>query len=188
MNGERPFPIDESVIGGMVFESSDYDWRTFDFDHDVATVDGKLFGVLNAVDADLSDFNAQGGKLIVYHGWNDPGVMPQQTVDYYDSVVDFAAQATGGDGKVVVDDFARLFMMPGMGHCRGGTGPDQADFMGALATWVEDGTAPERIEARQVRDGEVTMTRPLCPHPQVARYRGRGDTNTAGSFECALPE
>lgn len=187
MNGETPFAIDNAVLGRMGFEDEGWDWTTFDFDHDVAAVDGKLYGVLNAVNPDLRDFRNSGGKLIVWHGWNDPGVMPQRTTDYHQQVVDFAAKATGADGREYTDEYMRLFMMPGVGHCRGGTGPDQADWMSAITDWVEDGQAPERIEASMVRDGEVTMTRPLCPHPQAAEYRGRGDTNDADNFVCAAP-
>jgi feruloyl esterase len=188
MNGETPFAIDQAVIGGMAFEDPDWDWRTFDFDRDVAAVDGKLYGVLNAINPDLRDFKNAGGKLIIYHGWNDPGVMPQRTIDFHEQIVDFAAKATGGDGRAYTDEYLRLYMMPGMGHCRGGTGPDQADFMSAIARWVEQDEAPASITASQVEDGETTMTRPLCPHPQVARYRGRGDTDLAQSFECAAAE
>jgi feruloyl esterase len=188
MNGRTPFAIDEAVIGGMVFENPEWDWRTFDFDRDVAIVDAKLFGVLNAVNPDLRDFKSNGGKLIVYHGWNDPGVMPLATVDFYDSLVDFASKATGEDGAQFTDEYLRLFMMPGVGHCRGGDGPDQADFMSALVSWVEEGKAPERIAASKVVDGEVTMTRPICPHPQTARYAGSGDPNDERNFECALAE
>jgi feruloyl esterase len=188
MNGREPFAIDTAVIGGMTFENPAWDWRTFDFDSDVELVDAKLYGVLNAIDPDLRDFKAQGGKLIVYHGWNDPGVMPKQTLHYYDNVVEHAGKATGGDGKAFTDEYLRLFMMPGMGHCRGGAGPDQADFMAAIAAWVEKDEAPERIVARKLQDGQVTMTRPVCPHPQAARYRGRGDANDERNFECAAPE
>jgi feruloyl esterase len=188
MNGKEPFAIDNAVLGGMGFENYEkWDWRTFDFDRDVALVDAKLFGTLNAVDPDLRDFKAQGGKLIVYHGWNDPGVMPQQTLDYYDSVVDYAGKSHGGDGKAYTDEYLRLFMLPGVGHCRGGVGPDQADWVAALAGWVEKGTAPTSITARREDQGKVVMTRTLCPHPQIARYKGRGDTNDARSFECAAP-
>lgn len=188
MDGEGPFFIDEAVIGGMAFEKQDWDWETFDFDRDVEHVNGKLAGVLNAVNPDLRDFKANGGKLIVYHGWNDPGVMPQRTVDFHEQLVDFAGKATGEDGRELTDEYLRLFMMPGMGHCRGGAGPDQADFMGAISAWVEDGEAPERIVATKTENGETAMTRPLCPHPQVAQYTGSGDPNDANSFECALPE
>jgi feruloyl esterase len=187
MNGETPFAIDNAVLGAMGFGDPNWDWRTFDFDRDVELVDAKLFGTLNAVDPDLRDFKKGGGKLIVWHGWNDPGVMPQQTIDYFDSVVEYAGKATGSDGAEFTDEYLRLFMLPGVGHCRGGVGPDQADWMAALAGWVEQGKKPDTITARMVRDGKTTMTRPLCPHPQVAQYKGRGDANDAASFECATP-
>jgi feruloyl esterase len=187
MNGETPFAIDNAVLGAMGFGDPNWDWRTFDFDRDVELVDAKLFGTLNAVDPDLRDFKKGGGKLIVWHGWNDPGVMPQQTIDYFDSVVEYAGKAMGGDGAEFTDEYLRLFMLPGVGHCRGGVGPDQADWMAALAGWVEQGKQPDTITARTVREGKTTMTRPLCPHPQVAQYKGRGDANDAASFECATP-
>jgi feruloyl esterase len=79
-------------------------------------------------------------------------------------------------------------MMPGMGHCRGGNGPDDADWMGTISNWVEHGLPPDVITARKLQDGKVTMTRPLCPHPQAARYKGKGDTNDAANFECAAPK
>lgn len=180
MNGRTPFSIDLPVLGGMGFENNNWDWTTFDFDRDVMLIDAKLAHVLNAVDPDLRDYRDQGGKLILYHGWNDPGVMPQRTIDYYDEIIDFTSRATGGDGRAFVEEFTRLYMMPGMGHCRGGAGPDRADFMSALVDWVENDQAPERIIASKA-DG--SMTRPLCPHPQVAVYN-RGDSNDAASFTC----
>jgi Tannase and feruloyl esterase len=189
MNGKEPFAIDAPVLGGMGFDNPRWDWRTFDFDHDVALVDAKLFGTLNAINPDLSDFKKRGGKLIVYHGWSDPGVMPQQTLDYWNSVRDFAGKSTGGDGGAYTDEFVRLYMLPGVGHCRGGVGPDQADWIGTLAGWVENGKAPTSIVAhRNDQQGKTTLTRPLCPHPQAARYKGKGDTNDARNFECAAPK
>ena len=82
------------------------------------------------------------------------------------------------------DDWLRLFMMPGMGHCRGGIGPDQADFLGAVEAWVEEGVVPDRITASRTRAGETDMTRPLCPYPAVAVWDGEGDADDAGSFVC----
>jgi feruloyl esterase len=187
MNGKEPFAIDVPVLGGMGFGNLQWDWRTFDFDRDAALVDAKLFGTLNAVNPDLADFKKRGGKLIVYHGWSDPGVMPQQTLDYVASVREFAGKSTGGDGGAYQDEFMRLYMLPGVGHCRGGVGPDQADWIGALAGWVEKGKAPASIEARREDQGKVVMTRPLCPYPQAAKYKGKGDTNDAKNFECAPP-
>jgi len=183
MNGRTPFFIDIPVLGGMGFENNEWDWRTFDFDQDVALIDGKLAHVLDAVDPDLRDFKAQGGKLIIYHGWNDPGVMPQRTIDYYNEVIAFADRATNGNGTAFTEEYTRLYMMPGMGHCRGGAGPDQADFISSLVDWVENDQAPEQIIASK---GDGSMTRPLCPHPEVAVYR-RGDTNDAESFRCEAP-
>ena len=180
MNGRTPFFIDIPVLGGMGFENDAWDWQTFDFDRDVALIDGKLAHVLNAVDPDLRDFRAQGGKLILYHGWSDPGVMPQRTIDYYNEIIAFADRATGGEGTEFTEEFTRLYMLPGVGHCSGGVGPDQADFMSAIVDWVESDEAPETIVARKA-DGSIT--RPLCPHPQVATYR-RGDANDPASFVC----
>jgi feruloyl esterase len=180
MNGTTPFAIDIPVLGGMGFENSAWDWRTFDYDRDVALIDAKLANVLNAVDPDLRDFKAEGGKLIIWHGWSDPGVMPQRTIDYYGEIIDFADRATGGDGAAFTDEYIRLYMLPGVGHCRGGAGPDQVDFMSSIVDWVERSEAPETIVATKA-DG--SMTRPLCPHPQVATYR-RGDVNDPASFVC----
>ncbi|HET8698056.1 MAG TPA: tannase/feruloyl esterase family alpha/beta hydrolase [Gammaproteobacteria bacterium] len=188
MNGQGPFNIDTAVLGGMAFRNPQWDWRTFDFDKDVTIVDNKLYGVLNAVDPDLRDFKNHGGKLVIYHGWADPGVMPQRTVDFYQEMIDFAAKAHGGDGVAYTNDFTRLYMVPGMGHCRGGNGPDQSDWMSVISGWVEHNKAPTSVVASSVRDGKVVTTRPLCPHPQVARYKGKGDTNDAANFECAAPK
>jgi len=180
MNGRTPFTIDIPVLGGMGFENDAWDWRTFDFDRDIEIIDAKLAHVLNAVDPDLRDFKAHGGKLIIYHGWSDPGVMPQRTIDYYNEIIAFADRATNGNGTSFTQDYTRLYMMPGMGHCRGGAGPDQADFMSAIVGWVEKDQAPSSIIAS---NGDGSVTRPLCPHPQKAVYR-RGDANDAASFRC----
>ncbi len=188
MNGKEPFAIDNAVLGGMAFRNPKWDWSTFDFDKDVALVDAKLYGVLNAIDPDLRDFKSHGGKLVIYHGWSDPGVMPQRTVDFYQEMIDFATKAHGGDGRAYTSEYARLFMMPGMGHCRGGNGPDQADWMGAISSWVEKGKAPESITARKVQDGKVTTTRPLCAYPQAARYKGKGDHERRGELRVRRAE
>jgi feruloyl esterase len=81
-------------------------------------------------------------------------------------------------------DWMRLFLVPGMGHCAGGIGPDQADYLSAIDAWVEDGIAPARIAVSRMREGEVDMTRPLCPYPEVATWDGAGDPNDAASFSC----
>lgn len=183
--GDQPFFIDEAVLNGMAFEADNFNWKDFDFDHDVDTVNAKLFGVLNAINPDLRDFEQAGNKLLMYHGWNDPGVMPQQTIVYYDSLVDFREKTTGTSNAFVeTNEYARLYMLPGVGHCRGGAGPDEVDFMSALVDWVENDKAPEELMSTKTVDGEVTMTRPVCPLPQVAVYDGRGNTNNANNFDC----
>jgi len=183
--GDEPFFLDTAVLGLMGFENPDFDLMDFDFDQDVKTIDAKLMGVLNAVDPDLREFEARGGKHIIYHGWNDPGVMPMETVNYYHRLQTFREQSQGSKNALKeTQAYSRLFMVPGMGHCRGGVGPDQIDFMAAIVDWVENGKAPERILASHVEDGKVTMTRPLCPEPQVATYKGKGDADKAENWVC----
>jgi feruloyl esterase len=84
-------------------------------------------------------------------------------------------------------DWLRLFMAPGMGHCRGGQGPNTFDAVGALEDWVENGNAPDQIIASHATDGKVDRTRPLCPYPQVARYKGTGSMDDAANFVCQMP-
>ena len=107
-----------------------------------------------------------------------PGIPPLNSVGYYTSVVDRA----GGTAKAA--DSIRLFMVPGMGHCRGGDGTDTFDAVRALDGWVGGGKTPEQIPASRVRNGAVDRTRPLCAYPQVARYRGTGNTDDAANFAC----
>ena len=101
------------------------------------------------------------------------------TVDYYNAVVQ-----TMGKG---VDSSVRLFMVPGMGHCGGGDGPNTFDMIAALEKWREHGHAPGSILASKVADGQVIRTRPLCPYPQVAKYKGTGSIDRAESFACTCP-
>ena len=79
-------------------------------------------------------------------------------------------------------------MAPGMGHCRGGTGPSQVDWLKELERWVEDEVAPDRVVAARANEGIVERTRPLCLYPQVARYRGTKSTDEAASFDCVSPD
>ena len=163
-----------------VFNDPNWDLRTFDFDRDVAYADSKM-AVVNANDTDLRPFKAHGGKLVMYHGWADPVVPPEDGVRYYTLV----EKAMGGPEKT--KDFFRLFMAPGMGHCGGGPGPNTFDAVGALDKWVAQGTAPEKIVASHSTNGNVDRTRPLCPYPQVARWKGSGSTDEAANFTCVSP-
>jgi feruloyl esterase len=174
-------PIPYDYFGRAVLGTSQWDWRKFDFDKDVALANERTGEVLNAIDSDLSKFRAGGGKLVLYHGWSDQVIFPEGSIQYQQSVADKVAS---GKGVAGVQDFFRLFMVPGMAHCRGGTGTDLFDAQAAVEAWVEKGVAPASIAARRMENGNVTRTRPLCPFPQVAKYDGSGDTNDASNFAC----
>jgi Tannase and feruloyl esterase len=145
---------------------------------------------LDAVNPDLKPFSARGGKLILYHGWNDPAISPWNSIAYFKSV----QKATPKSAS-----FVRLYMVPGMEHCAGGPGPAAFGQLGipttdgpkygvfdALVSWVEKDTAPTSVVTTKYGEGgKVVMTRPLCPYPAVAKYNGSGDTNQAASFTCS---
>jgi feruloyl esterase len=160
----------------------DPNWNAMSFDLEtdlgLALKNG---GFIEASNPDLAAFKARGGKLLLYHGWADPGPAPENTINYYEAV----NQKLGGSQQ----EWMRLFLMPGVGHCGGGVGPDQADFLGALESWRESGIAPSQIPAARGagRGGQTPMSRPLCPFPQVARYTGSGSTNDAANFRCVQP-
>jgi feruloyl esterase len=180
-----------------------FDYRTFDFDTHVATVDSVLAEHLNATSTDLRAFRDRGGKLIVFHGWADPLATPQESINYHERVI--AAEGKGNASAASVRKFFRLFMAPGMHHCGGGAGPNafgqsnvtqpplqpdaQHDMLRALQAWVEGGVAPSRVVATKYVGDDATkgvqMTRPLCAYPNVAKYGGSGDPNLASSFVCA---
>jgi feruloyl esterase len=165
----------------VVFKDPSWDWRTFNFDGDIARSEQAENVIMNATDPNLKAFFAHNGKLLIYHGWSDPNVATLNTIKYYKSVVD----TMGGPAKTA--DNIRLFLEPGMGHCGGGDGPNMFDKVGALEQWVEQGKAPERIIASHRRDGKVDRTRPLCPYPQVAKYKGSGSIDEAANFACQAP-
>jgi feruloyl esterase len=162
-----------------VFNDPDWDWRTFDFDRDLAFADTKM-AVANSVDADLRPFKARNGKLVMYHGWADGNVPAADGIEYYERVT----LAMGGSDRTT--DFFRLFLVPGMGHCSGGDGPNTFDTIGALEQWVEHGKAPEQMIASKISDGVTSRTRPLCPYPQIAQWKGSGSTDDAANFACVM--
>ena len=182
----------------MVYEKSDWTYKSFAVGDGLRAAKEKTAAALNATNPDLSAFRARGGKLILYHGWNDPAIPALNTVNYYQDV---AAKM----GNANTDSFARLYMVPGLQHCGGGPGTDsfgafvgspsndpQHNMLIALENWVEKGTAPSTIIASKFaagdRQGAPVMTRPLCPYPQFAQYKGTGDTNSAENFVCASPK
>jgi hypothetical protein len=179
-------------FSNMVYSQKDWDFMNVNLDDARKLALEKTGDAMNAVNPDLRPFLAH-GKLIIYHGWDDPAISALNSVNYYNSVVS-AVGATAAQSM-------RLYMVPGMQHCAGGPGatsfaqfgaPPKGDanhdMFTALVEWVEDGKAPGSIIANRPvgRDSALpSMTRPICPYPQAAKYKGRGDTNSAESFECA---
>jgi feruloyl esterase len=162
----------------VVFKDPNWDWRTFNFDSDNARSELPDNTVMNATDPNLKSFFGHKGKLLLYHGWSDPNISALSTIQYYNRVVD----TMGGAAKT--SDSIRLFLEPGMGHCGGGEGPNVFDKVDAMEQWVERGKAPEQIIASHSTAGKVDRTRPLCPYPQVAQYKGSGTIDDAKNFVC----
>jgi feruloyl esterase len=163
----------------VAYNDANWDWKTFDLDRDIKALDERVGSIVNAINPDLSAFKARGGKLLLYHGWNDTAISAGNTVNYYSTVL-----AKMGPKQ---DNFIRLFMAPGMQHCGNGPGPNQVNYMGALERWREANVAPDQMIASHVTNNRVDMTRPLCPYPQVAQYKGTGSTNDAANFVCKVP-
>jgi feruloyl esterase len=177
--GPEPAALFVDEYRYVVYAKPDWDWRTFDVDRDAAkahAIDSRV----DELDPNLTAFASRGGKLLIYHGWADQQVAPRSSVEFYNAAREHSSV------KPSRSDWIRLFMVPGMGHCQGGEGPDTFDGINALEQWVEKGQAPERIMASQLNNGQVVRTRPLCPYPQVARY-AKGNPNDAASFICRSP-
>lgn len=164
--------------------------ETFDFDRDLDQVDARLASTLNANDADLGEFRRRGGKLMLYTGLADAGVPFDDVVQYYDRVVSLSGREIG--------DFARLFLVPGMGHCAGGPGvtdigqplsanvPDdrQSDALMSLVAWTEGGAPPTQLMAHKPGgDGVPAQERPICAYPAFPDFR-RGDPAKRSSYAC----
>lgn len=198
------FSFGDSYFGEALFEQPNWDFRTLNFDSDIALSDQKGSRVLDSINPDLRSFRDHGGKLIQYHGWSDPLMPPGGSIAYYENVEAFMSKYSNpnSDRSPPIDAFYRLFMIPGMGHCYGGAGPTSIvpidgaevndpkyDLMLSLEQWVEKDVAPAIIvgSGKAPKDPTKTMSRPICPYPQVTRYKGAGSANDAASFECAAP-
>jgi feruloyl esterase len=177
--GPVPLAVAGDLFKSVVFQNPNWDFRTFDLARDYDAVHAIDNLGLSPTSADLKRFSARGGKLLIYHGWADMNVAPKSSVAYYDRLV-----ATMGPAEV--EKSVRLFFAPGMAHCGGGDGPNVFDALTPLEQWREHGVAPKEILAsRLAADGKVERTRPLCPYPQVARYKGAGSIDLAENFSCA---
>jgi feruloyl esterase len=157
------------------FQDANYDWNKFDLDRDMPFINSKV-GFVDAVDPDLTKFKAHGGKLLLYAGWGDTTITPENTVLYYESVL----------GKMGKDqgDFTRLFMVPGMAHCRGGEGPNTFDSVGTMEAWREKGVTPTQMTGF---NPQSNLSRPICSYPQYAKYKGTGNAKDAANWACTAP-
>ncbi len=176
--GKEPSEIGMAEFRNIVYHDANWDWRTFDFDKGVALAEKVDNNTITANDPNLKPFFSHGGKLLMYHGWTDPLIAPENSINYYTSVLD----KMGGASKA--GDSIRLFMVPGMDHCGGGEGPNVFDSVGVMEQWVEKGNPPMQMVASHVASGQVDRTRPLCTYPQVARYKGSGSIDEAVNFVC----
>jgi feruloyl esterase len=184
-----------------------WQWQTFDFNNDMATVDQVLAADLNATSTDLRPFATKGGKLVLYHGFADPLIPSQTTINYYDALMQTMTGGQSAQSLAQTQQFARLFMAPGMWHCKDGPGPNgfggstqqqapsydpKYDLLSGLTQWVERGIPPQSVIATKyvgdAAQSAIEMQRPLCPYPQFPRYNGSGDPALPQSFKCSGDE
>jgi len=178
--GPTPATLATDLFKFVVFKNPDWNYKTLNFDSDIALADMIDHGTNNATDPNLKSYFERGAKLLQYHGWSDHLIAPLNSVNYYASV----EKALGN--PALMKDSYRLFMAPGMNHCQGGDGPSNFDMLSVLEQWVEQGKAPDRILASHMTGGKADRTRPLCPYPQVAIYNGKGSTDDAQNFTCKV--
>lgn len=193
-NGQPQF----SSLFRWVF-GRDWDWRGFDVDRDMTIVDATLGPIVNdATRGSLRAFARRGGKLIIYHGMADALVAPGQAVEFYER----QARELGGMNRLRKS--ARLFMVPGLGHCSGGAGPDafnsafstspqppildaRHDVFSALIEWSNGGAPPEHIVATRYLEGspgQIDFQRPLCAYPKMPAAGADRSTGAGDGMAC----
>ncbi|MBS1828004.1 MAG: tannase/feruloyl esterase family alpha/beta hydrolase [Acidobacteria bacterium] len=180
-NGEKTIAwgFAESFFRHMAFprKEQSIELRDFDPNKHIPQLDW-IHPILDATDPDLTPFQKRNGKMLMYFGWADPSLNAMMGVEYYESVLKITGPRT--------PDFFRLFMQPGIFHCGGGPGAGTFDPLLEVMAWVEQNKTPDRITAARIIDGKTTRTRPLCPYPQIAKYKGAGNPDDAANFECAV--
>jgi feruloyl esterase len=177
--GPQPADLFLDEFRYVVYQDPNWDWRSFDLERDAAKAHA-IDKNIDELNPDLTTFAKHGGKLLLYHGWADQQVAPGSSVEFYKAVMDVSG------GPEPTSNWVRLFMAPGMAHCTGGEGPDTFDKISAMEQWVEQGKTPEQIIAAHKTAGKIDRTRPLCPYPQVAHYKGTGSIDEASNFSCRL--
>jgi feruloyl esterase len=176
LTGSRPSYAAIEIFQNVVHQDPNWDWKTMDFDNDIALADKVLGPLMYVTPEQLKPFFARGGKLMLYDGWIDYH-NPENVRLFYQDL-----QKTVGPQ---VKDSIRIFNVPGMGHCGGGVGCDTFDKVGTMSQWQDTGKAPEQINGSKVVGGKVVRTRPLCAYPKMARYKGTGDMDDTTNFVCA---
>jgi feruloyl esterase len=170
------FVLGTEIFKYLVFNNPDWNYATYDLSNYAG--DTRLAAsFLDATNANLDGLKARKGKLIIWHGWADPALPAQATVNYY-------RQAQAHDPNV--SDYCRLFMVPGCFHCGGGPGASEVDWLAVMTDWVEHGKAPDRLVAGKTEQGKMRMTRPLFRYPTTAIYKG-GNPDSADSFAAKEP-
>jgi feruloyl esterase len=168
----------------MVYDDPDWDRMRFALDRDYPVAKQRMAEIIDATNNNLRPFMKHGGKLLMYHGWDDPAIPAGNSIRYFET-----ARATLGRQA----NQMQLFMVPGMAHCGGGTGPSSLDALGALDKWVQTGTAPEQMIAAKYQDDKLAFvglatkpiqTRPVCAWPRTPRYKGSGSITEAVNFRC----
>jgi hypothetical protein len=172
-----PFPSLHYMFGTnmfkyLVFNDSLWNYSLYDFS---TFFDDTRYAAafLDATQTDYTEFKKRKGKMIMYHGWNDPALNAFETIKHYED-----AEQKDKD----IQSHIRLFLLPGVLHCGGGQGPDDVDWVKLIRDWVEKNTAPERVVLSKKENNKVVMTRPVFPYPKVAVYSGKGDTNLEKNF------
>ena len=156
----------------LILQDPDWDYSTYDFTGYEKEI-RYASAYLDATSTDYSGFKNRKGKIIIWHGWNDPALSAYATIDHYNAVK---------ENDPDIQEYMRLYLLPGVLHCRGGDGPSQVDWIGLIREWVENENPPAKIIARKITDGREVMSRPLFPYPAEAVYDGKGDPDSESSF------
>ena len=166
------FAFGTEMFKYLVFQDPDWNYATYDFSN--LSEDARYAAAyLNATSTDYSAFKNRGGKMIMYHGWNDPALSAYTAIEHYEAAKEKDSE---------IEEYIRFFLLPGVLHCGGGPGPGEADWLELVRVWVEEGQAPERVLVSKTENDEVIMSRPVFPYPSTVVYDGSGDPNVESSF------
>jgi feruloyl esterase len=176
-NPYTPTPSLHYMFGTNMFKYlvfNDPEWNYGKYDFSTFSDDTRYASAyLDATQTDYTEFRKRKGKMIMYHGWNDPALSAFETIKHYQEVEQKDKN---------IQSYIRLFLLPGVLHCDGGPGPDNVDWLRLIRNWVENDKAPERLVLSKKEKDKIIMTRPVFPYPKVAAYSGKGDTNLEKNF------